>query len=84
MLFIPRVFDTKHLKEKYRCPRCDGFVRLDASKCRHCGTGFSDVMREEMSAAFAGNARRNFPLVMISMGVALLVVLLVAAVSLSL
>ena len=79
MIIIPRVFDRKKLAQKYRCPSCAGFVRIDQSKCQHCNTKFTEVAREEMRNEFHANARESFPYVLMAIGVAVAIVLFVIA-----
>ncbi|HSG45003.1 MAG TPA: hypothetical protein VLA72_17790 [Anaerolineales bacterium] len=79
MIFIPRVFDREQLAQKYQCPSCAGFVRIDQQRCQHCNTKFTEVARDEMRSAFHENARESTPYVLMAIGVAVGIVLFVVA-----
>ena len=79
MFIIPRVFDRQKLAQKYRCPSCAGFVRIDQAQCQHCNTKFTEVAREEMRKEFHANARESSPYVLMATVVAAAIVLFVIA-----
>ena len=77
MIFIPRVFDREKLAQKYRCPSCAGFVRIDQEQCQHCNTKFTEVARDEMRDAFHANARESIPYLLMAIVAAVGIVLFV-------
>jgi len=79
MLIIPRVFDREKLAQKYRCPSCAGFVRIDQVQCPHCNTKFTEDAREEMRKEFHANARESFSYVLMAIAVVVAIVLFVIA-----
>lgn len=79
MIFIARVFDREKVAQKYRCPSCAGFVRIDQAQCQHCNTKFTEVAREEMRKAFHANARESISYVLMAIAVAVAIVLFVIA-----
>ncbi len=79
MFIIPRVFDREKLAQKYRCPSCAKFVRIDQQQCQHCNTKFTESALAEMRKEFHANARESYPYVLMAIVVAIAIVLFVIA-----
>jgi hypothetical protein len=78
-IFVPRLFDREKLGQKYRCPSCAGFVRIDDEKCQHCNTVFTETARNEMRNAYDTNATESVPYLLTALAVSVAIVLFVIA-----